>query len=283
MNPFTPFSLNIRERILTFDRPLVMAIVNATPDSFYAPSRAEGDDAGERAAKAVAAGADIIDVGACSTRPGSESVTAAEEIERLRPALKAIRERLPEAIISVDTYRADVARAAVEEMGADIINDIGGGLLDERMFATVGQLRVPYVLCHMRGTPATMQQLTDYPDGVTAGVIRELAPRIRELHELGAADIIIDPGLGFAKTAEQNFTLLRDIPALTAAFALPVLIGLSRKSMLTKTLAITAGEALCATVAADAIALTRGAAILRVHDPLPCRQSIQLFNATFTN
>lgn len=283
MTSFSPFSLCIRRKIVAFERPQVMAIINVTPDSFYAPSRTAAGDVGNRAAEAIAAGADILDIGACSTRPGSAAVSAMEEIERLRPALKAIRRQLPDAIVSVDTYRADVARAAVEEMGADIINDIGGGLLDDRMFSVVAQLRVPYILTHTRGTPETMQQFTDYPDGVTAGVISELAPRVRQLREMGVADIIVDPGLGFAKTPEQNFTLLRDIPALRAAFRLPVLIGLSRKSMLTRTLNITPDEALEATVAANTIALTLGAEILRVHDPLPCRQSVELYNATISN
>lgn len=278
---FKPFTINIRGRLTEISRPQVMAIINATPDSFYAGSRTTPDDAAQRAAKAVADGADMIDVGACSTRPGAEVPTAAEEIERLRPVMAAIREAVPEIPVSVDTYRADVARAAVNEMGADIINDVSGGLLDPDMIQAVADLRVPYILMHMRGTPATMQQFTDYPGGVTAGVISELSPRIRAMRDAGIADIIIDPGLGFAKTPEQNFTLLHDTPALIEAFGLPVLIGLSRKSMLTRTLDITPAEALEATVAADTIAMTLGAAILRVHDPLPCRQSVELFTRTF--
>lgn len=278
---FKPFTINIRGRLTEISRPQVMAIINATPDSFYAGSRTTPDEAAQRVAKAIADGADVIDVGACSTRPGAEVPTAAEEIERLRPVMAAIREVAPDIPLSVDTYRADVARAAVSEMGADIINDVSGGLLDPDMIPTVADLRVPYILMHMRGTPATMQQFTDYPDGVTAGVIAELSPRIRMMRDAGIADIIIDPGLGFAKTPEQNFTLLRDTPALIEAFGLPVLIGLSRKSMLTRTLGITSDEALEATVAADTIAMMLGAAVLRVHDPLACRQSVELFTRTF--
>lgn len=284
MIKFKPFSLNIRGKLLEIKRPQVMAIINATPDSFYAASRSsEPGCVATRAAEAISAGADMIDLGAYSSRPGATDIPSSEEIDRLRRAMAEIRAVAPDMPVSVDTFRADVARAAVEEMGADMINDIGGGTLDEDMFATVARLRVPYILMHMRGTPATMTTLTDYPEGVTAGVIRELSGKVRRLHELGVSDIIVDPGLGFAKTPEQNFRLLRDTPLIAEAFGLPVLIGLSRKSMLTRTLGITADEALEATVAADTVAAMLGAAIIRVHDPLPCRQSIEILNHTFND
>ncbi|MBD5244602.1 MAG: dihydropteroate synthase [Barnesiella sp.] len=262
-----------------------MAIINATPDSFHSPSRhTAAGSVGATAERFISEGADIIDVGAYSSRPGADDVSEQEEMTRLRTALREIRAVDSHIPVSVDTFRSAVARMAVEEFGADIINDISGGDMDEEMFGTVASLHVPYVLMHMRGTPATMQHLTDYADGdVTGGVIAELSAKIRRLHLLGVSDVIIDPGLGFAKTTSQNFTLLRQLPLLTEAFGLPILIGLSRKSMLTRTLSITPAEALEATVAADMIALMQGASILRVHDPLPCRQSVELFTTTFSN
>lgn len=262
-----------------------MAIINATPDSFHAPSRHTlCGNVAKSVECFIAAGADIIDLGACSSRPGAEFVSEKEEISRLRTAMREIRAVSHDIPVSVDTFRASVARIAIEELGADIINDISGGDLDPYMFETVASLRVPYILMHMRGTPLTMQSLTDYPQGsVTAGVISELSGKVRTLHLLGVSDIIIDPGFGFAKTAEQNFTLLRELPLIKKAFGLPVLVGLSRKSMLTRTLEISPDESLVATVSANTIALMQGADILRVHDPLACRQSVELFTYTFSN
>ncbi len=281
----TPFSLNIRGTLLEISRPQVMAILNATPDSFHAPSRhTQSGSVGRSVERFLAEGADIIDLGAYSSRPGADEVTEEEEMRRLRVAMKELRAVSEDVPVSIDTFRASVARMAVEELGADIINDISGGDLDPEMFDTVAALRVPYILMHMRGTPQTMQTLTDYADGsVIAGVISELSGKIRKLHLMGVSDIIIDPGFGFAKTAEQNFTLLRELPLLKEAFGLPMLVGVSRKSMLTRTLSIPADEALEATVAADTIALMQGADILRVHDPLACRQSVEIFTHTFPN
>ena len=276
--PFSPFSLRIRGRIVEYTRPAVMGIINVTPDSFYSGSRACGDVA-ERALRMVRDGADIIDIGACSTRPGADYVSPDEEIRRLAPAVAAIRREVPQAVISIDTFHPEVARAAILDMGADIVNDIYGGTYSPEMIPTVAQLGVPYILMHMRGTPATMASMTGYPDGVAAGVLRELMPQLDLCRQAGIADVIIDPGLGFAKTLEQNYTLLDHLPELIRATGCPALIGISRKSMLTRLLEITADEALCPTVALNALALDRGAAILRVHDVLPAVQAVRIHQA----
>lgn len=267
MTGFRPFTLNLRGRLVSFDRPAVMAIVNATPDSFYEGSRTPGAEAvAARVEQVVNEGADIIDLGAYSSRPGADDVSTDEELKRLTAAMKALREVAPDIPVSIDTFRADVARRCIEELGADIINDISGGTLDPAMFETVAELRVPYILMHMRGTPATMGNLTDYPRGVVTEVIDNLSRIIDRLRLMGVSDIIADPGLGFAKTVSQNYELLAAVPAMTELIETPVLIGLSRKSMLFKPLGITPGEALEATVAADTLALAGGASIIRVHD-----------------
>lgn len=263
---FVPFTLNIRGELRAYDRPLVMGIVNVTPDSFYAGSRvsAESDIAG-RVEAMIAAGADIIDLGAYSSRPGADDVSADEELSRLRLGMKAIRAVTRDVPVSVDTFRADVAREAVCSMGADIINDISGGDLDGRMWATVAELRVPYVLMHMRGTPATMQDMTDYKD-VTADVICELSKKLRALRLLGVADVIVDPGFGFGKTLGQNFEMMRNLHLFGKTLDAPVLVGISRKSMIANSLGVGADGALAGTVALNTIALMRGASIIRVHD-----------------
>ena len=231
MQPFHTYSLNLKGRLVTIDRPWVMGIINITPDSFYCGSRVNDEQSLiERVRQMLADGADVLDVGACSTRPGSESVDAQGEMDRLEWALKVIRREAPDTIISVDTYRAAVARRCVEEWGVDIINDISGGTIDEAMFAMVADLRVPYVLMHMRGTPETMSQLTDYDD-VTADVLEWMARRIDALRQMGVADIIADPGFGFAKTLEQNYELLSRLEAFHALNA-PLLVGVSRKRMI---------------------------------------------------
>lgn len=271
-----PFSLNIRGRLISYDRPVVMAIVNATPDSFYAGSRnASAKEIAERVKRAIDEGADIIDIGAYSSRPGAGDVNIGEELRRLEIALLAAKCVDSDIPVSVDTFRADVARRCVSEFGADIINDISGGDLDQEMFRTVAHLKVPYILMHTRGTPATMQSLTDYPDGVTAGVIAELAPKLEQLALLGANDVIVDPGFGFAKTVEQNYRLLHDLKAFEI-LGRPVLVGISRKSMLTRLLGITADDALNATSVINTAALERGAAVLRVHDVRAAREAVDL-------
>jgi dihydropteroate synthase len=269
--------LNIHGRLVQYEQPAVMAIINATPDSFFAGSRSQGQAAiAARTELLLSQGADMIDLGAYSTRPGAQEVSADEELARLLPAISAIRSVSSQVPLSVDTFRASVARRCIEA-GADIINDISGGTLDAEMFATVAELRVPYILMHMRGNPATMQQLTDYSaaGGVTAAVLQFFAERLQQLCELGATDVILDPGYGFAKTLEQNWQLMRELPALQVLNR-PLLVGISRKSMMTRALGITADEALEATTVANVLALQGGAAILRVHDPLPAKQAITL-------
>ena len=275
MQPFKPFSLNLRGKLVTIDRPWVMGIVNVTPDSFYSGSRvADEQTLIERIRQMQDEGADVIDVGACSTRPGSQSVDAQGEMERLQWALAVIRREAPGTIISVDTYRAQVARRCVEEWGADIINDISGGTLDEAMFETVARLRVPYVLMHMRGTPETMSSLTDY-DNVAADVLEWMARRIDHLRQMGVADVIADPGFGFAKTQEQNYELLARLDAFHALDA-PLLVGVSRKRMIYTPLECTANDALNGTTVINTMALERGAHILRVHDVRAAAEAVKL-------
>lgn len=275
---FTPFSLRLPRRLMQADRPQVMAILNATPDSFYAASRADGADAiARRTERLIADGADMIDLGAYSSRPGAADVSPQEETSRLLAACRAIRSVAPDIPLSVDTFRAEVARIAVEEGGADIINDITGGN-DPEMLPTVARLGVPYIAMHMRGTPDTMQSMTQYPDDDPTGeIIARLSDVIERCSQLGIADVIADPGLGFAKTMEQNYRVLRHTPVIARALRRPLLIGLSRKSMLTRALGITPEDALPATVAADTMALMLGASIIRVHDPREASQTVKLF------
>lgn len=275
MLPFKPYSLNLRGRLVTIERPWVMGIVNVTPDSFYGGSRAIDEETLiGRISQMLAEGADILDIGACSTRPGSEQVSAQGEMERLQWALGIIRRMAPDTILSVDTYRADVARRCVEEWGVDIINDISGGTLDAAMFQTVARLHVPYVLMHMRGTPDTMASLTDYDD-VTADVLQWMARRIDELRQMGVADVIADPGFGFAKNLEQNFEMLARLEAFHALDA-PLLVGVSRKRMIYTSLDCTADEALNGTTVINTMALERGAHILRVHDVKAAVEAVKL-------
>ncbi len=268
-------TINVKGRLIDFATPKVMGIVNVTPDSFYAGSRAScREEVAEKVARMRAEGADIIDIGGCSSRPGASVVDADEEYARLATGLEAVREVWADAIVSVDTFRGSVARRCVEEWGADIINDIGGGTLDADMWQTVAELGVAYVLMHTRGTPETMQGLTDYAD-VTADVITDLSKKAYELRGLGVCDIIIDPGFGFAKTAEQNFKLLDELGEF-CKMGMPVLAGMSRKRMVWQTLGTTPEESLDGTVALDAIALYNGADIVRVHDVAPAAASAKL-------
>lgn len=273
---FRPFSLRLGHRLAEYHAPAVMGIVNVTPDSFYGPSRAADADAVARRVEAlVGEGADMLDVGACSTRPGSSPVEEAEETDRLGMALEALRSVAPDIPVSVDTFRASVAREAVSSMGADMVNDISGGDLDPDMFATVASLGVPYILMHMRGTPATMQTMTDYPEGAVAATVgAELSVKVRALALAGVADVIVDPGFGFAKTLAQNYELLDSLGALAALLERPILAGMSRKSMLTRLLDTDAGRVLPATVAVNMAALLQGASILRVHDVGAARQAV---------
>ena len=275
MQPFKPYSLNLRGRLVNIDRPWVMGIINITPDSFFSGSRVcDEQTLVERVHQMIDDGADVLDVGACSTRPGSQSVDAQGEMERLQWALAVIRREAPDSIVSVDTYRAEVAQRCVEEWGADIINDISGGTLDEAMFETVARLRAPYVLMHIRGIPATMSSLTDYND-VAADVLEWMARRIDDLRQMGVADVIADPGFGFAKTMEQNYELLSCLEAFHALDA-PLLVGVSRKRMIYTPLNCDADHALNGTTVVNTMALERGAHILRVHDVRSAVEAVKL-------
>lgn len=270
------FTLNIRGRLVTFDRPAVMGILNVTPDSFFSGSRAmSAYDIERRVETMLTQGVDIIDIGACSTRPGAEPVADDEESARLSRGMEIVRRLAPDIPVSVDTFHASVARRAVTTMGCDIVNDVSGGTLDDNMAATVADLHCPYILMHMRGTPTTMQTLTEYGDDVTATVISELQRQVRRFEQAGVADIIIDPGFGFAKTVDQNYAVMAGLRRF-AIFGRPVLVGISRKSMITKALSIRADEALEATTALNAYALDRGADILRVHDVAAARQAVDI-------
>lgn len=270
------FTLNIRARLVTFDRPAVMGILNVTPDSFFSGSRAmSAYDIERRVETMLTQGVDIIDIGACSTRPGAEPVADDEETARLSRGMEIVRRLAPDIPVSVDTFHASVARRAVTTMGCDIVNDVSGGTLDDNMAATVADLHCPYILMHMRGTPTTMQTFTEYGDDVTATVISELQRQVRRFEQAGVADIIIDPGFGFAKTVDQNYAVMAGLRRF-AIFGRPVLVGISRKSMITKALSIRADEALEATTALNAYALDRGADILRVHDVAAARQAVDI-------
>lgn len=273
-----PFTLNIRGELRHYDRPVVMGILNVTPDSFYAGSRAVREDQiAEHVSRMAYEGADIIDIGAYSSRPGADEVSENEEIERLRRGMAILRDINKEIVVSVDTFRANVARVAVEELGCDIVNDISGGDLDPEMTDTVAELKCPYILMHMRGTPANMQEFTQYND-VAADVMAEMAERLSLAAFAGINDVILDPGFGFSKTLEQNYALMRELPAFQV-FHRPLLVGISRKSMITKLLGISTADALNATTALNAMALDRGADILRVHDVAAAVQAVRLYSA----
>lgn len=275
---FSPFSLNIKGSVRTFSQPLIMGILNVTPDSFYAGSQTTEESAiRERAAKMLEEGADIIDIGGYSSRPNADEVPVEEEIRRVVKGIKAVRELSTDILISVDTFRSKVAETAVTEYGADIINDISGGDLDPDMINVVPCLKVPYIIMHMRGNPGTMSRLTDYAD-VTGDVLRELSIKIEAFTHAGVNDIIIDPGFGFAKTLEQNYDMLSHLE-LFQVFELPVLVGISRKSMIYKALDTTPENALNGTTVINTIAMLNGASILRVHDvkeAVEARKIIQL-------
>ncbi|RQP15146.1 MAG: dihydropteroate synthase [Parapedobacter sp.] len=266
--------MNAQGRLIDLTSPKVMGIMNVTPDSFFDGGRHNTIDAALRhAEKLLDEGADLLDIGAYSSRPGAANVSIDEEVSRLLPVIDAITTRFPEAVLSIDTFRADVARAAIEA-GAHVINDISGGTLDEQMFATVAELQVPYILMHMRGTPYTMQQLTDYTDLVEE-VNLFFGKQIAALRRLGVKDLILDPGFGFAKTLQQNYDLLNRLEELHI-HGLPILGAISRKSMIYKKLGITPAEALNGTTALHALLLAKGVQILRVHDVKAAKEVITL-------
>lgn len=267
-------TLNVRGRLVDLSVPGVMGIVNVTPDSFFEGSRSkEATQALKQAEKMMSEGATFIDIGGYSSRPGAPDISVQEEIERIKPVVAAIAKSLPQAIISIDTFRSAVARVAVEE-GASIINDISGGDLDANMFATVAQLQAPYIVMHMRGTPQTMKELNQY-DLMIKDIVDYFHVRIARLRELNVKDIVIDPGFGFAKDIAQNFELLNHLEHLNV-LGLPLLAGLSRKTMIWKTLGTTAAEALNGTTSLNTIALLKGAALLRVHDVKEAVEAVKL-------
>ena len=273
--PFIPFSLTARGRLVEFRRPAVMGILNITSDSFYDGGRHNDPDGMvEHALRLVSEGADIVDLGAVSTRPGAALPAPEDEAAALRRAVTLLRQALPDTLLSIDTCYSLPARVAIEA-GADIVNDISGGQFDPDMYHTISRLQVPYIMMHTRGTPADMQQHTDYDDLIDE-LTRYFSSRVDTLYTLGIKDLWIDPGFGFAKTVEQNHELLLRLDELTTLFREPLLVGLSRKSMIYKPLGVTPDEALNGTIALDTLALERGARILRVHDPRPAAQTIKL-------
>lgn len=290
----TPYTLNLGGRLFTLDRPVVMGILNITPDSFYAGSRMLADEGTTAPDETAAAehltdeerirrrvheildeGGEMIDVGAYSTRPGAPEVTADEEMRRLAFGLDIIRREAPDAIVSVDTFRADVAKSCVRDFGVQIINDISGGELDRAMFHTVGRLGVPYILMHMQGEPRTMQDAPHY-DNVTAEVITYLARRAQMLRDHGVKDIILDPGFCFGKTLDHNYELMAHL-ADFHELQLPLLVGISRKSMIYRLVGGTPIDALNGTTALNMAALMRGAHILRVHDVKQAVETVKIY------
>lgn len=272
------FTLNCKGRLLVIDQPVVMGIINVTPDSFYSGSRKTGiDEIVEQAGLMIAEGATIVDIGGQSTRPGSTTLSAPEEMDRVLPALEAIRSNFSETFISIDTFYATVANAAVI-VGADIVNDISAGNLDITMIEMVATLNVPYVCMHMQGTPQTMHQNPLYSN-VILEVLDFFSKKIEECRRAGIQDVIVDPGFGFGKSPQHNFELLKKLQALNLLNK-PVLAGLSRKGTIYKTLGVTAAQALNGTTAMNTMALLNGADILRVHDVKQAVEAAKLVEAT---
>lgn len=275
-------TLNLRGRLLELREPQIMGILNVTPDSFYSDSRTP-DEAHitDRVRQMMDEGADMIDIGGYSSRPGADDVTPEEEMDRLRRGLRIVRKLYPEVLVSVDTFRADVARMCIEEEGADIINDISGGMMDRQMFRTVARLGVPYILMHMQGTPDTMQVAPHY-DNLRREVMLYFAERIDRLCQMGAKDIIVDPGFGFGKTLEHNYELMNHLDDF-AVFNLPLLVGISRKSMIYKLTGGTPQTSLNGTTVLNTISLVKGAHILRVHDVKAAVEAKQIYMAMKQN
>lgn len=274
-------TINISGRLVSLDEPQVMGILNVTPDSFFAESRCGSDEeVRQRVCSIRNEGASMIDIGAYSSRPGADDVSQDEELRRLLPAIRIVREEWPDAIVSVDTFRSAVARRAIEA-GADIINDISGGEMDADMFGTVAELQVPYILMHMQGTPQNMQQKPHY-DNLMCEVFRSLGERVEILHELGVADIILDPGFGFGKTLQQNYEMMSRLSEF-GLLDCPLLVGISRKSMIYRLLDITPGQSLNGTTVLNTIALMNGASILRVHDVREAVETVKIYLQCLTS
>lgn len=268
-------TLNIRGTLTSLSTPLVMGILNITPDSFFADSRKQTEAAiDERIREILSEGGDMIDVGGYSSRPDADEVTAEEEMRRLEIALHILNRQYPDIPVSVDTFRSEIARRCVEEYGVAMVNDISGGEMDLRMFPTVAYLKVPYIMMHMRGTPQTMQQHTDYTD-MMGEILLYFADKVRQLRLMGVNDIILDPGFGFSKTVEQNYRLMAHLGEF-AAFELPLLVGISRKSMIYKFLGGTPADSLNGTTVLNTYALLNGANILRVHDVKEAVEAVRI-------
>ena len=269
--------MRLGNRELDLSQPQVMAIINVTDDSFFEGSRTVNEQSiAARVKEAIASGATILDVGGYSSRPGAKELSVDEEWERVRKGLRSIKDVAADAFVSVDTFRSEVVRRAVEEFGDVIVNDISAGELDDEMIDVVAKYNLPYIAMHMRGTPQTMQSLTEYPNGVVEEVCRYFEKKVAELHSRGVSKIILDPGFGFAKTLEQNYELLGGLNRL-CAMGYPVLAGVSRKSMIYKLLGVTPAESLNGTTALYWEALRQGAAILRVHDTREAVEVVRIF------
>lgn len=270
-------NITIKGQIISFDHPLIMGIINLTDDSFYAGSRVKTPkNAEDRIIEMFEKGADIIDIGAMSSRQGSKLIGSNEEWKKLKPVLEIISKRFSDKIFSLDTIHSDIAKKAVNEFGIDIINDISSGTIDNNMFNTIAELQVPYIIMHMRGTPENMQKNTEY-HSLIPDILYFFSEKVRKLNALGINNIIIDPGFGFSKTIEQNFVLLNNLNQFSI-FGLPILAGLSRKTMIWKTLGISPDMALNGTTVLNTIALSKGANILRVHDVKESREVVSLYN-----
>ena len=272
-------TLNCGGKLISLERPLVMGIVNLTPDSFYNGGKYNNTtDVLKHISKMLVEGADIIDIGAISTKPGAKEVDAKEENKRLFPVLKLVKKEFPYAIISVDTYRSEIAKTAVD-YGAHIINDISAGSFDKKMFKTISGLQIPYIIMHIQGTPANMQKNPKY-NNVLKEVMFYFSEKIAALNNLGVNDIIIDPGFGFGKTVEHNYELLNNLEYFSF-FELPLMVGVSRKSMINKVLGTKPDDALNGTTALNTIALMKGANILRVHDVKEAVETVKIVSKLF--
>ena len=275
MKPISPIYINVKGRLLDLATPQVMGILNVTPDSFYSGSRMQTEeDIAARARQILDEGASIIDIGAYSSRPNAEHISAEEEMRRLRTGLEILNRNHPEAIISVDTFRADVAEWCVKEYGVAIINDIAAGEMDSEMFETVARLGVPYIMMHMQGTPQSMQAEPHY-DNLLKEIFMYFAKKIQQLRDLGVKDIVLDPGFGFGKTLEHNYELMAHLEEFKV-FELPLLVGISRKSMIYRLFGSTPQEALNGTTVLDTIALMKGADIIRVHDVREAVEAVKM-------
>lgn len=277
MEGFKSKLINVNGRLMDLSTPQVMGVLNVTPDSFYSGCRAQAEsEITDRIHRIVTEGAAIIDIGAYSSRSNAVHISTEDEMERLRAGLKLINRHYPDAVVSVDTFRADVAAMCVEEYGVAIINDISAGEMDNRMFETVARLNVPYIMMHIQGTPQNMQQAPHYDDLIKE-VFLYFSRKVGQLHELGVKDMILDPGFGFGKTVEHNYELMACLEDF-AIFELPLLVGVSRKSMITRLLGITPQEALNGTTVLNTVSLLKGADIIRVHDVKEAVEAVKIVN-----